>query len=122
MQPDRLEIQGRRGGGGAVDVLESSVVRSILRLRSEYPGLVLVKTLGGPGRRGLPDLLGCYRGRALAWEVKRPGMRATPLQAAELRRWGEAGAVAATVHSADEARLLLECAEAGNEEAGDGRR
>ena len=86
---------------------EASLVRSISRLVDEFPQLVIVKTQGGPNRRGLPDLIGCYRGRSIAWEVKIPGGRPTPLQAAEIERWRKAGALSAVVTSVDEARDLL---------------
>jgi len=88
-------------------VIEKSLVRSLLRLPARYPRLVLVKTQGGPGRRGLPDLIGCYQGRALAWEVKVEGGVLTPLQARELERWSQAGAMAAVIRSVEDAERLL---------------
>ena len=83
------------------------MIRSLLRLPARYPQLILIKTQGGPGRRGLPDLIGCYRGRALAWEVKVEGGIMTPLQARELQRWRQAGALAAVVRSVEDAERAL---------------
>jgi hypothetical protein len=40
-------------------------------------------------------------------EVKRPGGKATPLQVAELRKWGRAGAIVGIVESVDDVRALL---------------
>ncbi|HVA92198.1 MAG TPA: VRR-NUC domain-containing protein [Chloroflexota bacterium] len=87
--------------------LEASIVRAILVLQKRYPMLLLRKTSGSKYRRGTPDLLGCYRGRALALECKRPGGKPTPLQAAELAAWWSAGAIAEVVHSADEVIEIL---------------
>lgn len=56
---------------------------------------------------GTPDLLACLDGRFLALEVKRPGKRATRLQAVELGRWAAAGAVAGVVTSVEELEALL---------------
>jgi len=84
---------------------ESAIVRSILSLHS--PDLVLVKVPAGPRLRGCPDIIGCWRGRALALEVKRPGLQPTALQATALAAWARAGALAVVVHSAAEVRGLL---------------
>lgn len=87
---------------------EAAIQKQILALPRSIPGLVLRKTLGSAYRRGTPDLLGCYRGRALALEIKRPGGRATALQEAELAAWQAAGAIAGVVCSPEQVRVLLE--------------
>ena len=56
---------------------------------------------------GVPDLLGCYRGKFLALEVKKPGGVLSPLQQRELRQWAEAGAIAGRVESVEEVKELL---------------
>jgi len=96
----------------ATTARESTIVRSILALRS--PDLVLVKVPAGPRLRGCPDLIGCWRGHALALEVKRPGQQPTALQAATLAAWARAGAIAAVVHSAAEVREILNRGSAGS--------
>jgi hypothetical protein len=58
--------------------------------------------------QGLPDILGCLRGRAVALEVKMPGEGPTPLQAFRLAEYARAGAVASVVYSADQAIALLD--------------
>lgn len=98
---------------------EASIVQSIMRwLKSQ--GAHVIKTYGGPNRRGLPDLIGVYRGRALALEVKRPGGKPTPLQEYELGRWAAAGAVAAVVTSVDDVKKIIEEVDTGGE-AGEAR-
>jgi hypothetical protein len=88
-------------------VLESAIVRTILRKLNALPGCYARKMHGGPYSAGLPDVFCCYQGHLLALEVKRPGGRLTALQAAELDRWRAAGATAAVVTSwADVERVL----------------
>jgi len=85
---------------------EAAITESIMRwLRRQ--GAHVIKTYGGPYRRGLPDLIGVCRGRALALEVKRPGGKPTPLQEHELGRWAAAGAVAAVVTSVEDVKRLI---------------
>ena len=57
---------------------------------------------------GWPDIIGVFRGRALALEVKRPGGKATKLQLATLDKWKAAGALAGVVTSIEEARRIIE--------------
>jgi len=106
---------------------EAAITEAILRwLRRQ--GAHVIKTYGGPYRRGLPDIIGVYRGRALALEVKRPGGKPTELQQYELERWAAAGAVAGVVTCVEDAKQLLwevdanGTAEPAGRRAGAGRR
>lgn len=91
---------------------EAAIVTAVLRA-ARRRGAKLIKTHGsGYGEIGTPDLLGAYRGRALAWEVKQPGRYPTPKQRHELERWQAAGACAAVVRSAQEAEALLDAIDA----------
>jgi hypothetical protein len=58
---------------------------------------------------GLPDILGFLKdgGRMIAFEVKRPGNRATPQQQAFIDRANAAGALAAVVTDADQLVAIL---------------
>jgi hypothetical protein len=57
---------------------------------------------------GLPDILGFMNGgRMFAFEVKRPGNRATPQQQAFIDRANAAGALAAVVTDADQLVAIL---------------
>jgi len=85
---------------------EAAITEAIARfLRAR--GAHVIKTYGGPYRRGLPDLIGVYRGRALALEVKRPGGKPTPLQEHELSKFAAAGALAAVVTSVEDVKRLI---------------
>ena len=88
--------------------LESSITRSIVLLAKSL-GYWTFKIAGGPMQTsGIPDLLCVRSGKAVFLEVKRPGRRASPLQAArihEIRTIG--GAVAEVVTSVTQAREVL---------------
>lgn len=57
--------------------------------------------------RGIPDIIGCYRGRFVALEVKRPGEKPSVIQGVTLRALKRAGAITAIVHSLDETKEVL---------------
>jgi hypothetical protein len=56
---------------------------------------------------GCSDILGVYRGVGLALEVKGPGGKLTPPQAAFLDAWRAAGGVGAVVRGIPDAELVL---------------
>lgn len=87
---------------------EKSIVNSIIHWLNSLSECYVVKTYGSIYSAGQPDLLGCFKGRPLALEVKRPGQRPTKLQWAILKRWQAAGAIAAVVCSVEDVRKLLE--------------
>ena len=61
------------------------------------------------GRRGLPDLIACHRGRFLGIETKRPhGGRVSPLQRLELEAITGAGGVSMVVSYVDELITMLD--------------
>lgn len=67
------------------------------------------KVHGGPHQAaGEPDLDGCIDGLSLKVEVKQPGKRPTESQAAALRRWSSAGALACWVTSVDQFIELMD--------------
>ena len=83
------------------------IVTAILGWLRRQPHTYARKTHGGPYSGGWPDIVGCHAGVLFCIEVKRPGGRATPLQARELDLWRRAGAVADVVTSVDDAKMLL---------------
>jgi len=90
------------------DPLEKSRVASILKALNALPGCRAIKRWGGPmGRRGEPDIQGCYDGRAFFFEVKRPGKQCTELQRCELGAWWEVGAITGRVETAEQALRAL---------------
>lgn len=58
--------------------------------------------------RGIPDLLCCYEGKFVAFEVKDRGNYATPLQRYELDRIAKSGGVQAVVYSVADVEKVLE--------------
>lgn len=92
------------------DVKENTIIKKIRRkLKENYgPDLWFFKTHGGADQvRGLPDLIGCYHGYFVAMEVKKPGGRATDLQAFTLQQIRAAGGYATVIHSFEEAEAFL---------------
>lgn len=81
----------------------------VLALRDR--GAWAIKTHGDPRqRRGLPDIIGCYRSIFFGFEVKLPGKEdtITQLQAQTLLEIRRSGGVGRMVTSVEEALKLLE--------------
>jgi len=89
-------------------MLERDIVRAILTYLNRLPCCYARKVHGGPHGAGWPDVIGCHNGCLLALEVKRPGGKATPLQAAELAKWRAAGAVCGVVTDVEQVKNLLD--------------
>lgn len=89
---------------------ESRLQRRIQQyIRLQYPDVWLFKVHGGPFQpAGIPDLIGCLRGRMFGFEVKRPGHE-TPsvIQQRTIKRLRAAGAIACVVTSPREALDIL---------------
>ena len=80
---------------------ELTIRNAIVRALKGVGCYVLVTT--GVADSGTPDLLVCWRGRFIALEVKREGMKATKLQRQRIETIHGAGGTATTVHSVEEA-------------------
>lgn len=80
--------------------LESKVVKKIL-IAIRARGGFWFKIHGTPLMlAGLPDIVGCYMGRFVAFEVKRgPGIPAKPIQEFMMGRIRRAGGVTLLIHS-----------------------
>lgn len=89
-------------------MLESAIVKSIVKM-AKAEGWWVMKIHGGPYQlAGVPDLLCINRGRAVFLEVKRPGEKPTAIQVQrmnEIQRVG--GAACHVVTSKEEARACL---------------
>jgi hypothetical protein len=86
---------------------EKSIVEAIRKYLKSI-GAKTYKMHGGPfGHAGAPDIIGAYKGRFLALEVKRPGEDTTPIQKVELRAWEKAGAISGRVESLQEVKDLI---------------
>jgi hypothetical protein len=87
---------------------ESSIVAAIVR-SAKQSGWWVMKIHGGPHQlSGVPDLLCLRHGHAVFLEVKQPGKRATPLQAARMNEIEtQGGASCHVVTSKAEAEAVL---------------
>lgn len=105
----RVVSELRRVRVGPMSVFESAVVASIEGAIRAAGGYV-IKTHGDGKRAGLPDLIGCYRGRFFAIEVKAPGKEGTltKRQAAELERIRRRGGIAFVGTSSAQVMGVLE--------------
>lgn len=93
---------------------ESEYTRKKITPVIKNRGGVVTKKAAGPRQPvGMPDLLGCYLGRALAWEVKMPGQSygLTTKQQDTLDAWEAAGADVAVIRSPEEAAARLDAIE-----------
>ena len=71
--------------------LESAIVARIQK-RLKLTGGWFIKVHGGAFQAaGVPDILGCFKGRFVAFEVKRPGCKPTKLQLYVIGRIQTAG-------------------------------
>ena len=85
---------------------EAALQARILKHLNDLPHCWAVK-FPGVLRRGVPDVLVCYRGRFLALEIKRPGQRPTTLQLAVIRQIRGAGGTAEVVTSVADAQRVV---------------
>jgi Holliday junction resolvase len=89
---------------------ESREVRKILAyLRGK--GGRWVKIHGGDNpfqEVGVPDILGCYRGRAIAIEAKTPAGHLSVKQKLFLKEWGEAGGYSLVATSLASVKSFIE--------------
>ena len=59
---------------------------------------------------GLPDIIGCYKGRFVGIEVKRPSRKesgVSPIQAHRLKQIAEAGGISGVASSVEDALAIL---------------
>jgi hypothetical protein len=61
---------------------------------------------GGYGRAGIPDDIGCYRGRFIAIEYKANGGKPTALQLRELQNIRESGGIALIIDETNVENLM----------------
>ena len=64
--------------------------------------------------RGIPDLLGCYRGFLFAFELKVGSNKASPLQAHVIKEILNAGGIARVVTPENLEECIVELLNAGN--------
>ena len=87
---------------------KEKTIENTIRSFLKSIGAKIIKIHGSAfTQAGIPDLIGCYAGRTLAFEVKKPGGRLTKLQDHELAEWRKAGAIAGKVESVEDVKNLL---------------
>jgi len=87
---------------------EHDIVAAILRLLKKTPDCFAWKEHGGMyGTAGIPDVIVCYHGRFVAFEVKTPSGKLTKLQENTIARIKNAKGQAFKVTSAAEVAAIL---------------
>ena len=104
---------GRRTLGARRDItmttpLEKNITKTIIKRLNALQGCKVKKFHGSAWGEAELDIYGCYQGRAVFIEVKRPGGKPTARQESIIRDWESVGAITGTVTSADEAEALVE--------------
>lgn len=90
------------------DKLEVGVQRFILKKLAAAGAKTVKITVDGYVPTGTPDIIGCYKGQAFAFELKRSSRHPpTDRQKYELRKWHEAGAITGVVWSWGQVADLL---------------
>lgn len=89
--------------GRTLDMTEAEITRGIRRMLDAL-GAFNFKHWSGPmSMRGISDILGCYKGRFVAIEVKTRTGKASPAQEQFLERVRKAGGIAFVARSVDDA-------------------
>lgn len=89
--------------------LETEITRQIQRYLAGLPGWWGFKVQGGAQQaRGVPDIVGCFYGRFVAFEVKRPNLgKVSKIQHHILGKIKSADGCAFVVRSVDEVKQAL---------------
>lgn len=88
---------------------EKEITAAILRYLKTVPGCFCWKEHGGMyGTAGIPDIICCYKGLFVAFEVKTEAGKITKLQEATIRRINDAKGKAYKVTSVKEVKSILE--------------
>jgi len=89
-------------------LLEKEVQKKIVKYLKDNDFLMYVTTGGFYGNNGVSDILAWKKGKAYAFEVKRkPGMKATPIQASWIKDALRHGVIAKCVGSVDEVETVI---------------
>lgn len=88
---------------------EKTIVTAILKYLKTVPFCFAWKEHGGMyGTAGIPDVICCFYGRFIAFEVKTQSGKLTKLQEITIQRIKDAKGEAFKVTSADEVKTILE--------------
>jgi len=88
---------------------ESTITKNILNYLKKIPGCFAWKEHGGGySQAGIPDIICCYNGKFVAFEVKAPGGRVSKLQEYTMEQINKAGGTAVKVTSLTDVIKVLE--------------
>jgi len=88
---------------------ESDIVRAILKYLKTVPDCFCWKEHGGMyGTAGIPDIICCYRGKFMAFEVKTEKGKTTALQNSVINKIQKCGGKAVVVRSVNEVKAVIE--------------
>jgi len=88
---------------------ESDIVKQVKEYLKTIKNCFFWKEHGGQfGAAGLPDIIVCFKGRFVAFEVKTAAGKLTVLQTITLKRIQAAGGTAEVVRSVEDARRIIE--------------
>lgn len=87
---------------------EKSIENKIKAYLKSIDGMYFFKEHGGLyGTAGVPDIICCYKGKFIAFEVKAPDGKTTVLQDATIKRIIGAGGSAYVVRSVEEVKSII---------------
>ena len=92
-------------------MLESKIQSKILKNLKEL-GVYAHKNIT-TNKKGVPDIIVCFKGKYLALEVKRPGGKTTELQDYNIVKIKQSGGVAEVVYSWEDVYYILKRMEDG---------
>jgi Holliday junction resolvase len=87
---------------------ESAIQKEILDYLNRLPYTVAWKVMQA-NERGVPDVIACRAGLFYAFEVKRPGASASPLQIEQMKRIWAAGGKACVVEGVEDVVEAMKC-------------
>lgn len=88
--------------------LEGARTRSLLRYLNGIEGGFFFKIHGSAFQPRLIDIIGCYRGSFVSFEVKRPGRQPTPRQRLTISQIQESGGSASVIWSIDDIKTFFD--------------
>ena len=87
---------------------ESDIVKAIMKYLKSVPRCFCWKEHGGMyGTAGIPDIICCYRGKFVAFEVKTETGKTTALQESVINKIQKCGGKAAVVRSVENVKAAL---------------
>lgn len=103
--------------------LESKITAEIMQYLKTLDKCFFWKEHGGMyGTAGIPDIICCYHGKFLAFEVKRPGEQPTKLQQKTMKDIQAAGGQAYVVRSVEDVKKCFESPSYGLNRRGKGEK